>query len=68
MDETMRLSKTHLVLYREERRVYVVDIGATNGVYAEVNGERARLLARDPRELRQDDLIHFGGRTLRLAP
>lgn len=68
MDETMRLSKTHLVLYPEDRRVYVVDIGATNGVYVEIHRERSRLVPREPRELRKEDLIHFGGRTLRLAP
>ncbi|MDO5092776.1 MAG: FHA domain-containing protein [Propionibacteriaceae bacterium] len=68
MDETMRLSKTHLVLYPEDRRIYVVDIGATNGVYVEIHHERSRLVPREPRELRKEDLIHFGGRTLRLAP
>ena len=47
--------------------VRVVDIGATNGVFLESDGERTRLVVREPHRLLPNQLIHFGGRTLRLV-
>jgi vegetative cell wall protein gp1 len=66
-DETMRLSKTHMVLRPISGRVQVIDVGATNGVYIEANRERTRIPAHEPWRLSEGDLVHFGGRTLRLV-
>lgn len=67
VDPTMRLSKTHLVVLAELDGVRVIDVGATNGVFLESDGERTRLVVREPHRLLRDQLIHFGGRTLRLV-
>ena len=67
VDATMRLSKTHLVVLVAVDGVRVVDIGATNGVFLESDGERTRLVVREPHRLLPNQLIHFGGRTLRLV-
>lgn len=66
-DETMRLSKTHLVLIPEGGHVQVIDIGATNGVYIEIDRERTRIPVHEPQRLAPGTLVHFGGRTLRLV-
>ena len=66
-DETMRLSKTHMVLRPVGGRVQVIDVGATNGVYIEVGRERTRIPIHEPWRLSAGDLVHFGGRTLRLV-
>ncbi|MDO5066796.1 MAG: FHA domain-containing protein [Propionibacteriaceae bacterium] len=66
IDATMRLSKTHLVVLAELDGLKVIDIGATNGVFLESDGERSRLVVRSPHRLLPNQLIHFGGRTLRL--
>ncbi|MDO5082419.1 hypothetical protein EII34_11495 [Arachnia propionica] len=67
IDATMRLSKTHLVVLAGLDGVRVIDIGATNGVFLESDGERSRLVVREPHRLLPNQLIHFGGRTLRLV-
>lgn len=67
VDPTMRLSKTHLVVLVEVDGVRIIDIGATNGVFLESDGEKSRLIVREPHRLLPHHLIHFGGRTLRLV-
>lgn len=67
VDPTMRLSKTHLVVLAEVDGVRIIDIGATNGVFLESDGEKSRLIVREPHRLLPHHLIHFGGRTLRLV-
>lgn len=67
-DESMRLSKTHMVLRPVDGHVQVIDVGATNGVYIEVDRERTRIPTHEPWQLSTGDLVHFGGRTLRLVP
>ena len=66
-DETMRLSKTHMVLRPVEGKVQVIDVGATNGVYIEADRERTRIPTHAPWPLSAGDMVHFGGRTLRLV-
>ena len=66
-DETMRLSKTHMVLRPVSGRVQVIDVGATNGVYVEADRERTRIPTHEPWRLSAGDLVHFGGRTLKLV-
>lgn len=66
-DETMRLSKTHMVLRPVEGKVQVIDVGATNGVYIEADRERTRIPTHAPWPLSTGDMVHFGGRTLRLV-
>lgn len=66
-DETMRLSKTHMVLQPIEGQVQVIDVGATNGVYIEADRERTRIPTHAPWPLSAGDMVHFGGRTLRLV-
>lgn len=66
-DETMRLSKTHMVLRPVGGHVQVIDVGATNGVYIETDRERTRIPTHEPWRLSEDDLVHFGGRTLSLV-
>lgn len=67
IDATMRLSKTHLVIVPQADGLDIIDIGATNGVFVEASGERSRLVVREPHRLRTGQLIHFGGRTMRLV-
>ena len=45
----------------------MIDIGATNGVYIETDRERTRIPTHEPWRLSEGDLVHFGGRTLRLV-
>ena len=66
-DETMRLSKTHMVLLPVGGHVQVIDVGATNGVYIEADRERTRIPTHEPWRLSKGDLVHFGGRTLKLV-
>ena len=66
-DETMRLSKTHMVLRPVGGQVQVIDVGATNGVYIEADRERTRIPTHAPWHLSAGDMVHFGGRTLRLV-
>ena len=67
IDETMRLSKTHMVLRPVGGQVQVIDVGATNGVYVEADRERIRIPTYAPWSLSAGDMVHFGGRTLRLV-
>ena len=66
-DETMRLSKTHMVLRPVGGQVQVIDVGATNGVYIEADRERTRIPTHAPWPLSAGDMVHFGGRTLKLV-
>jgi pSer/pThr/pTyr-binding forkhead associated (FHA) protein len=47
------------VVYGDDRRVVLEDLGSTNGT--QVNGERLR----GPRELRDNDVIELGGAVYR---
>lgn len=67
VDESMRLSKTHLVLVPADGGVGVYDAGATNGVHVEVDGSRTRLPAAEIHPIPQGAVIHFGGRSLQVS-
>ena len=67
VDESMRLSKTHLVVLPQDGGVGVYDVGATNGIHLEVDGEKARLAAREVHTLVPGAVLHFGGRHLRVS-
>ncbi len=67
-DESMRMSKTHLVLIPLEDGVGVLDAGATNGVHFEVDGDRTRIPAGEVHPLSLATVLHFGGRTLQVSP
>ncbi len=68
VDESMRLSKTHLVVLPHDGGVGVYDVGATNGIHLEVDGEKARLAAREVHTLVPGSVLHFGGRNLKVSP
>lgn len=68
VDESMRLSKSHVVVSAQDGDVAVFDIGATNGIHLELDGAKARLTAQQSHVLPAGALLHFGGRTLRVAP
>jgi len=65
-DESMRLSKTHLVLVPGEEGVGVFDVGATNGVHIERDGLKARIPTGEVYPLTDDAVLHFGGRSLQV--
>lgn len=67
-DESMRVSKTHLLVAAVGDQVKVVDLGATNGIHIEADGAKTRLEARGEQALIPGTVVHFGGRSLRLAP
>ena len=67
-DESMRVSKTHLLVAAVGDQVKVVDLGATNGIHIEADGAKTRLEARGEQALTPGTVVHFGGRSLRLAP
>lgn len=66
LDESMRMSKSHLVLLPLDGGIGVYDVGATNGVYLEVDGNRSKLSAGQVHSLPKDAVLHFGGRSLRM--
>ncbi len=67
VDESKRMSKTHLVLRATDEGVTVVDVGASNGVGFEIGGVVERLTPHQPRLLVADAVVHFGSRTLRAS-
>lgn len=67
IDESMRLSKTHFVAVPVDGRVAVYDVGATNGIHLEVDGQKARLEAGALHTLPEGAVVHFGGRSMRVA-
>lgn len=66
VDESMKLSKTHVVLLPQDGAVAIFDVGATNGVHLEVDGARHRLSAREVHTIQPGSVVHFGGRFLRV--
>ncbi|MBK8464032.1 MAG: FHA domain-containing protein [Nigerium sp.] len=67
VDETMRLSKTHLVLRADDGEVKVADLGAKNGVVLEHGGTKERLAPDQTYVLPPDAVLHFGARSLRVS-
>lgn len=67
-DESMRMSKTHVVLVPGDGGIGVFDVGATNGVHLEVDGNRTRIPVGEVQDLPVEAVLHFGGRTLKVAP
>lgn len=68
VDESMRLSKSHFVLLPVDGGVAAFDMGATNGISLEVDGQKVRLPANEVHPLPPGAVLHFGGRSLRVAP
>lgn len=65
-DESMRMSKSHLVLLPVDGKVGVYDVGATNGIHLEEDGHLTRLSAGEVHLLPEDAVLHFGGRSLQV--
>lgn len=65
IDESMRLSKTHLVLLPFAGGIGFVDVGATNGVVVELDGTKTKVTAHEVHELPAGAELHFGSRSLR---
>lgn len=66
VDESMKLSKTHLVVFAEDQVVKVYDVGARNGVIFEIDGQRAKIAVAEDVEVPPGATVHFGGRSLRV--
>src|SRR4030095_10740838 len=58
---TAKLSKRHARLFEQDGAVYVPDLGSLNGTT--VNG---RTLASEPRRIKRDDELCFGGLCFRV--
>ncbi len=67
-DQTMKLSKTHAVVFAEQGQVKVVDLGARNGVVLEHDGTRSKIPQGEPFPVPSGATIRTGGRFFRVAP
>lgn len=67
VDESMRMSKTHMVLLPLDGGVGVYDLGATNGVTIDADGVVSRLAAKEVHTLPLGATLHFGGRSLKVV-
>lgn len=65
-DETRSVSKTHLAIQIARRGAMVVDRASTNGSALVREGVETMLLPGHPVELRTDDIVNFGDRSLRV--
>lgn len=66
IDESMRLSKTHVVLLPFGGGLAFYDVGATNGVSIELDGSKAKVTAKEVHELPAGAVLHVGGRHLQV--
>lgn len=66
LDESMRLSKTHVVLVPLGSRVGIFDVGSTNGVSVETGGNKVKMVAQQVHELPVGAVLHVGGRSLQV--
>lgn len=66
IDESMRVSKTHMLVLPVDGGISVLDLGATNGVYIEVGGQRVRMGVGEPNPIPRDAIVHFGGRSFQV--
>ncbi len=66
VDESKRLSKTHLLLVPADGHLEVIDTDSRNGVFVEVNGSKMRIPPRAATPVVPGTTIHLGGRTIRV--
>lgn len=65
-DDTRSVSKTHLAFLPARRGVHVVDRASTNGSVLVRGGVEMLLVAGQPAELQNTDIVRFGDRSLRV--
>ncbi len=63
VDESMRMSKSHLVVLPHEGGVGVLDMGSRNGVVFESGDSRFRIASDQVIAVPVDTTVHFGGRS-----
>lgn len=63
VDESMKLSKTHLLITSEAGQLHVEDLNSRNGVHVEQNGERVRIGSGKAVPLSRGATVYFGGRS-----
>ncbi|HMQ65210.1 MAG TPA: FHA domain-containing protein [Arachnia sp.] len=66
-DTSMRASKTHVAVFADQGEVKVADLGATNGLVLELGGVKSKLASNETHTLPSEGVLHFGGRSLRVA-
>ena len=68
VDESMRMSKSHLVVLPYEDGVGVFDVGSRNGVVFESGDARYRIAASQVVLVPENTTVHLGGRSFTVQP
>lgn len=65
-DDTMRMSKTHVVIFADDDKVKIYDPGSRNGVIFDIDDKRVRIPVGTQVAIPDGAVVHIGGRFLQV--
>lgn len=68
VDPSMKMSKTHVVVFAKDDAVSVFDVGSRNGVIFKTDGTKSKIAPGVATEVPLDVTVHIGGRWFRVLP
>lgn len=68
VDPSMKLSKTHAVVFANHDVVTIFDVGSRNGVIFKVDGAKSKIPPKVETVVPSDATVHIGGRWFQVLP